>query len=503
MRLTYDLMLDRARARDRSYDGRFLTGVLTTGVYCLPSCPARRPNRENVRFFTREEEAREAGLRPCLRCRPDRFYRAEDPDLEVLEGLAARVRRAPGDFPDLAALAAASGMGASKLNALFRRHFHDTPAGFLQRARVDAARAALLGGRARVLDIGLDCGWESASAFHEAFRKATGLAPGDYRRLGSGKDFAIALPAGYLPGPTLAYLGRDAGSPSERADGSGFAKALCLAGTPALLRVELVLPGMAGRGRRAGLPQDGAAGVARCRVETPGGRAALPAAAMGAAHEAALRLLGLAGGAEPAPFLRRVARRSDLRPLVAGREGLRIPLSADVFEGIAWAIVGQQVNLAFAASLRRTVTELAGEPAGGGWIAVPSPAAVARLDPQDLARRRFSLRKAEYLVGVARAAAAGELPAEELPRQAATRVERRLLALRGLGPWSAQYVMLRACGFADCLPVGDAGLAAALTRFFALERRPGPAETRALAEPFSPYRSLATAHFWASLGDTP
>jgi AraC family transcriptional regulator, regulatory protein of adaptative response / DNA-3-methyladenine glycosylase II len=482
MKLTRDLMLDRSRARDRAYDGRFLTGVLSTGIYCLPSCPARSPKEENVRFFLSEEEARAAGLRPCRRCRPDRFYRDEDPDLEALEALAERVRREPGAFADVAALAAESGLGATKLHGLFRRHFHTTPASFLQRARVDAARRALLGGRARILDIALDSGWDSASAFHDNFRRATGLAPGDYRRLARDREFALALPPGHLAGPTLAYLGRDPESPSERTWPGGFAKALLLAGRPALLRVDLL------------------EGAARCRVESP---ALLPPAALGEAHEAVLRLLGLAGGGEPAGFLRRIAARPELRRLAAGREGLRIPLAAEPFEGLAWAIVGQQVNLSFAASLRRTVTELAGEPAGDGWIAPPSPAAVARLDPADLARRRFSRRKAEYLVGAAQAVAAGELPLAAMADGAATRAERRLLALRGIGPWTAQYVLLRSLGFADCLPVGDAGLAAALTRFFALEGRPGPAETRELMEPFVPFRSLATAHLWASLGDAP
>ncbi|MCP4250656.1 MAG: DNA-3-methyladenine glycosylase 2 family protein, partial [bacterium] len=65
--------MQRFLNRDRAWDGRFLTGVLTTGIYCLPSCPARRPKPENVRFFTAESDARDAGLRPCKRCRPDRF----------------------------------------------------------------------------------------------------------------------------------------------------------------------------------------------------------------------------------------------------------------------------------------------------------------------------------------------------------------------------------------------------------------------------------------------
>jgi endonuclease III/AraC-like DNA-binding protein len=407
----------------------------------------------------------------------DRFDRDEDPDLEALEALAERVRREPATFPDVAALVAASGLGVARLQRLFLRHFHATPAAFLERARGDAARRALLAGRERGL------------RDSRRILDVTGLFPDDYRKLGRTREFVLDLPAGYLAGPTLAYLGRDPRSPSERAWPAGFAKTLLLAGRPVLVRVEIEV------GRRGG--------AARCRVEQPRGGSPLPPEVMGEAHEAALRLLGLAGSGEPAGFLRRIAARDGLRRLAAGREGLRIPLAADPFEGLAWAIVGQQVNLAFAASLRRTVTELAGEPAGDGWIAPPSPAAVARLDPADLARRQFSRRKAEYLVGAARAVASGELPLATLGEGSATRAERRLLALRGIGPWTAQYVMLRSLGFADCLPVGDAGLAAALTRFFALASRPGPAETRELMEPFAPHRSLATAHLWASLGDAP
>lgn len=401
----------------------------------------------------------------------------EDPDLAALEALAERVRREPAAFADAADLAAASGLGAARLDGLFRRHFHASTSAVLERARIDAARRALLAGR----------GWESAPAFQASFRRATGLAPDDYRKMAQGRETVVALPPGYLPGPTLTYLGRDPRSPSERTGPGGFAKALLLAGRPALLRVEIEVE----------IPR------ARCRVEQPRGGRRLPPEALAEAHEAALRLLGLARGNDPAAFLRRLAARDGLRRLAAGREGLRIPLTADPFEGLAWAIVGQQVNLAFAASLRRTVTELAGEPVGDGWIAPPSPAAVARLDPADLARRQFSRRKAEYLVGAAQAVASGELPLARLAEGSATRAERRLLALRGIGPWTAQYVLLRSCGFADCLPVGDAGLAAALTRFFGLDRRPGPAETRELMEPFAPHRSLATAHLWASLGDAP
>ena len=79
-------------------------------------------------------------------------------------------------------------------------------------------------------------------------------------------------------------------------------------------------------------------------------------------------------------------------------------------------------------------------------------------------------------------------------------MEADLLAVRGIGPWTAQYVMIRSCGFADCVPVGDAGLIAALTRLYRLRKRPDATKTRRLLRPFAPHRSLATFHFWMTLG---
>ena len=297
-------------------------------------------------------------------------------------------------------------------------------------------------------------------------------------------DFTLALPAGYSAQGTLRFLGRDAESLCERVTARGFAKAVRLAGRPALLEVQV-------GARRA-----------RCRISAPSnGRRSRPfaPAEVDAARLIARRLLGLAGG-DPADFERH-ARRIGQGRLVAGRPGLRIPLSAEPFEGLVWAILGQQVNVAFAATLRRRLITLCGEPVGDGAILHPTPEAVAALDLADLLPLQLSRGKAGYLVGAARAVASGELPLDRLAGEPPEEVEARLLALRGVGPWTAQYVMLRALGLPDCAPVGDAGLAAALTRFYALDHRPGPEETRALLEPFRPYRSLATAHFWASLAD--
>lgn len=476
---THDEMMARFYARDRASNGRFVTGVLTTGIYCLPSCSARKPRAENVRFFPGEPEARAAGLRPCRRCRPDDFYRDYDPDLHLLATLVSDVRRRPADFGDVGRMVAASGIGATKLGELFRRHWHLSPAAFLARERVRAACRLLASDEgATTTEVAFAVGFESLSAFHENFRRLTAMTPGDYRRLGSSAAFTLALPADYPADAMLRALGRDPGSLTERVEGPRLTRAVRLGGEPALLRVEL------------------ANGIAHCQVEAKG---SLSADAMREAHGLVLRILGLTW--EPGQFVRLIQRRADLARLVEGRRGLRIPLVPGLFEGLVWTIVGQQVNLPFAFALRRVVIELCGDDAGDGLRAHPGPEAVSTLDYGDLTSRRFSGRKAEYLIDTARLAASGELPLDALADMPATEVERRLLAVRGLGPWSAQYVMMRAIGFADCVPVGDAGLVAALQRFFGLDRRPNPVETLGLMEPFAPFRSLATFHLWTSLGD--
>src|SRR5262249_21169084 len=152
------------------------------------------------------------------------------------------------------------------------------------------------------------------------------------------------------------------------------------------------------------------------------------------------------------------------------------------FEGLVWVVVGAQVNVAFASTCRAALIELAGARTGD-FTAHPTAAEVARLDHDDLVRRQFSRRKAEYLIDAARAIEAGSLDLEALRLEPVPRVERTFAAVRGLGPWSVQYLCMRAYGFEDCAPIGDVALAEALKRFFDLDERPdAPAATR-LMEP--------------------
>jgi len=480
MSLSRNTMLERAAARDASYDGRFITGVLSTGIYCLPSCSARTPKPENIRFFRSPQKAEAAGLRACMRCKPDAFYAGEHPERDQLVEIMASLQRDPTEYADARALARVAGVGATKLNELFRHHYHVSPAAALQRARIRRACNLLIETDQKVIDVALDSGFESSSAFHENFRRATGLSPTTYRRLRSDLRFSVDLPEDFRIDEALHHLARDTDSPTDEVSGRSFARALEIDGRSVQVDVSL---------RK---------GRAQCIVDS---QKSVSPAGMAEVHRTIRHMLGLS--TDPASFEASVRRVARWRGLVASRPGLRVPQVPTVFEGFTWAIVGQQVNLPFARTLRRRVIELAGRRVRGTELCShPTAKQVAKLDYEDLTSRQFSRRKAEYLIDGARRVVAGELDLESYPERPASSVEEELMAVRGIGVWSAQYLMMRACAFADCLPVGDSGLRSALRAFLELESPPDGRKVSELMAPLAPFRSLATYHLWMTLGES-
>jgi AraC family transcriptional regulator of adaptative response / DNA-3-methyladenine glycosylase II len=204
-------------------------------------------------------------------------------------------------------------------------------------------------------------------------------------------------------------------------------------------------------------------------------------------------MLGL--GQDAGAFAR-LAKRLGFERLVADRPELRIVQTSTVFEGLLWAIIGQQINMPFAFLLRRRLTEIAGERLDANLYAAPSPAAVAALSVADLLPLQFSRQKAGYVIATARLITEGKLDLEALREASATRAERALLSVHGLGPWSVNYLMMRSLGFADCVPYGDTGVTRGLQTLMNLEERPDVSATRRLMSVFAPWRSLATAHLW-------
>lgn len=192
----------RASARDRTQDGRFIVGVLTTGIYCRPSCPARHPKRENVRFFATVAEARAIGLRPCLRCRPDEVTR----EAQALER-AYHLLRTAEECPALEELARAVSYSPFHFHRLFKRATGVTPAAYARALRSRRAEAALAQG-GRITDAIYDAGYSGPARFYADTGERLGMTPSSWRGGGRGETIRWATASTWLGTMLLAATER-------------------------------------------------------------------------------------------------------------------------------------------------------------------------------------------------------------------------------------------------------------------------------------------------------
>jgi len=286
----------------------------------------------------------------------------------------------------------------------------------------------------------------------------------------------IALPPGYRVADVIAFHGRDAEGLAEQVSPQGVRKGVLLDGVSTLLDIRF----------------DG--DMARCRIAFD---APITPALEALAQDALLNVLGLR--IDPAAFAAFAHDDPVLGPVLARQPGLRIVQSATVFEALTWAIIGQQINLGFAIALRRTLIQLAGRPHSGGLWCYPEAPDVARLALEDLTGRKFSTAKAETVLRVARMAADGSL-ALDRSRDAAE-VSQELLAIKGIGPWTVNYVLLRGYGYTDCSLEGDVAVRTALHNLTGSAQRPTLAEAQRLLARYAPHRTMAAAYLWASLAE--
>ena len=284
----------------------------------------------------------------------------------------------------------------------------------------------------------------------------------------------IPLPQDYRSADILTFHGRDQEQFSERVTPGRLSKGVLIDGVPVLLDVAL------------------GAGTAQCKVVADG---VLAQSALGQVDDALLNILALR--IDPAPFQEAVRGDSLLGPAVLRQRGLRIVQSATIFEALTWAIIGQQINLTFAIALRRTFIAQAGRAHSSGLWCYPEAADVARLAPEDLTARKFSRSKADTLLRLARLVDSGELALER--NADVSQISAALLAVKGIGPWTVNYALLRGYGYPDCSLHGDVAIRAALQQLLGEDAKPDMARTEALLARYAPHRTMACAHLWASL----
>ncbi len=468
--------LERARlSRDARFDGRFFVGVLTTGVYCRPICPSRLARRRNVRLFATAAAAEAAGLRPCLRCRPEAA-----PGTPAWLGTAAVVRRALRliesgalDEGSVGALAARLGIGERHLTRLFERHVGAPPRALAQTRRLHFALQLLTGTALPMSVVASAAGFGSTRRFNALIRATFRRAPREIRRRRRAAPGAAAgevvLRLAYRPpydwAHVLGFLRVRALAGVERVDADSYARTVQCADGHALIRVSAV-------------PGEHALALS-VRGASP--TALLPLSVT------ARRVFDL--NADPARIGAELGGDRLVGPLVRAHPGLRIPGAWNPFECAVRAVLGQQVSVAAGRTFVQRLVARAGAPcADGHWGLTrlfPTPAAVAAADLDGLGLTRARVLT---LRALAQAVVAGRIDFGA----ASAEVIASLEAVPGIGPWTAQYVALRALGEPDALPGADLVL-----RRAAAAR--GVLTTPELAERarrWQPWRAYAVMHLW-------
>lgn len=466
-------------SRDERFDGWFFVGVSSTRIYCRPSCPAVTPKRANVHFYATAAAAQGAGHRACMRCRPDAT--PGSPEWNARADVAGRAMRliADGviDREGVSGLARRLAFSERHLHRLLVRELGAGPLALARAQRAQTARTLIETTALPFVDVAFAAGFSSLRQFNDSVRSAFALTPTELRRRAKGRDMeaggpgavALRLPfrKPFQADAILAFLGGRALSGVEELDGGTFRRTLRLphgpgtvALTPAEGHVRCLL--------RLQDLRDLAAAVQRCR-----------------------RLLDL--DADPLATDAHLAADPLLAPLVRRAPGKRVPGTVDGSELALRAVLGQQVSVASARTHASRLVAALGTPLetpdGGLTHLFPTPAEVIDADPALLAMPRA---RADAVRALAGALAEGALVLD--PGSDRQAVYDELLRLRGIGPWTATYIAMRALGDPDAFPATDLGVRHALV----LLRHPGDATGIAeLSQRWRPWRAYAVQHLWS------
>lgn len=483
MALLNHVTCERARlARDTRFDGLFFTGVLSTGVFCRPVCPAPQPKRKNVIYFPTAAAAVSAGLRPCRRCRPEAA-----PGTPAWNGTSATVSRAVqlirqgalnGGGVD--ALAARLGVGARHLRRLFHQHVGVPPVVMANLQRVFFARQLLAETGLAITDIASAAGFGSIRRFNAAFRTVFARSPSDLRRTlperpspGLPSRIRCTLNLPYRPPyqweRILAFFRERAVEGVEWADDRSYHRTIRTDHLQGCLHIR----------------HAPAANALVLQVDLSDIRGLMPVV------ERVRRMFDL--DADRQSIAHTLARDDHLAPLIERLPGLPLPGNWDPFETTVRAIAGQQVSVKAARTLLGRIVSRCGPEAEGcdadglyRFFPTAEELAAAQLSGAGITGKRAATLKT-----VARGVAEGEIQLTIGSER--SDFIRRMVQLPGIGPWTAQYIAMRAYSDPDAFPASDLGIVQALS---CNGKRPTDQQIVARAEAWRPWRAYAATYLW-------
>ena len=501
------------KARDARFDGRFFTGVTSTGIYCRPVCSVKTPKRENCRFFRHAAQAESAGFRPCLRCRPELAPHSVAWSIQdasyILAHQAARLLDEPEGWLDMAPtlvasrtalppegaglawggpaqrppllekLAARLGVSSRHVRRIFEAQFGVTPLQYLQTRRLLSAKQLLADTNLPITQVALVSGFASVRRFNAAFLQHYRLNPTQLRRQGGAPAAGgITVRLGYRPpydvAAMLAFFAKRTINAIEFV--ATHAQQPCLGKT---FRVET--GGKAHAGWLLASFDE-----LRCHLVLRVSESLLDVLPLVIRRVRAMFDLD----ADPA------AIDSVLRPSFPGAGGLRVPGALDGYELAVRAVLGQQITVAAARTLAQRMVDRFGEPIETPWPQLsrlfPAPAALAAAGGDALGQLGIVRQRQAAIVGIARAVAGKRL---HLHGGADVNATVALLKeLPGIGDWTAQYIAMRALRWPDAFPAGDVALHKALG-VQGLKNPARQAELRSNA--WKPWRSYAVIRAWS------
>ncbi len=477
MPLDQDVCYAALKARDRRFDGRFYICVASTGIYCRPICPVPPPKREHCTFLPSAAAAHAAGYRPCLRCRPE-----VAPGIAGWRGTANTVSRALAliaegvmEQDSVEQLSDRLGVGSRHLRRLFVEHVGATPTAVVQAHRLLMAKRLISDTNLPMTDVAHAAGFRSVRRFNDVISQAYKRPPRELRRNGPAErsdDGVIRLRLPYTPPYNWAairrFLATRAVPGIEAVSATHYRRTISVDGAVGTLSVSLDQT-------RHRLLAD----ISLSRIRALAGVVAR-----------IRRLFDL--DAHTAVIEQHLADDPILHDTVAAQPGLRVPGAWDSFELAVRAILGQQVSVAGARTLASRLVETFGDPVRTPVDTLtrlfPEP---ARLADADLTVIGIPRNRAKALSAVSAAVVAD--PDLLRPYGTLEEAEARLCAVPGIGPWTAQYISMRALAMPDALPTGDIGLLRAMATD---GKRPTPPQLQTMAERWRPWRAYACLHLW-------